>query len=252
MAIQSQIRWKQGDYIKLGRAVSEFNKKINKLKAEENKLYLPEEYNYKNLKENITTRNELNRIINSLKRFQKEGAEDLYKTQAGEEITKWEYQELKMQNRIATSRLQKELKDIQKTKVGKPYRTQREIEIEAQIGNLKKFENLTKSEFKKLKSRIRNAGVTDYNMKKAIVFQNNYLNEMEKYSHFANYNILMKKLNSFKNPINFYEFLKDKNELIVDLTYQSDENFRQEEFNRFVEEITGEQLEDSISKEEDF
>ena len=34
----SKIRWKQGDYVKLGKAVAEFNKKINKLNAEENKF----------------------------------------------------------------------------------------------------------------------------------------------------------------------------------------------------------------------
>ena len=44
---QSQIKWKQGDYVKLGKAVSEFNKKVNELRNEENKLYLPETIKYK-------------------------------------------------------------------------------------------------------------------------------------------------------------------------------------------------------------
>ena len=37
-------------------------------------LYLPDIINYKEAKENITTRSELNRLINSLRRFNKEGA----------------------------------------------------------------------------------------------------------------------------------------------------------------------------------
>lgn len=82
MGTQSKIRWKQGDYIKLGRAVADFNKKVNKLQAEENKLYLPNLIEYKEAKENITTRQELNRLVNSLRRFNREGAEELYITEA--------------------------------------------------------------------------------------------------------------------------------------------------------------------------
>ena len=45
-----QIRWKRGDYISLGKAVSQFNKKINELKSEENALLLPDEISYSQLK----------------------------------------------------------------------------------------------------------------------------------------------------------------------------------------------------------
>lgn len=46
----SQIRWKHGDYISLGKAVANFNKKINELKTEENALLLPDEISYSELK----------------------------------------------------------------------------------------------------------------------------------------------------------------------------------------------------------
>lgn len=112
MTTQSKIQWKQGDYIKLGRAVADFNKKVNKLQAEENKLYLPSLVEYKEAKENITTRQELNRLINSLRRFNREGAEELYTTEAGEQMTKWERKELGIQSRIAQTRLKQELKQL--------------------------------------------------------------------------------------------------------------------------------------------
>ena len=100
MATSTQkIRWQQKDYLSLGRAVANFNKKINELQKQEKKFYLPELKNYKDIKENIHTRSELNRVINSLKRFSKEGAEDLYVTKAGEQITKWERQELRKTNK---------------------------------------------------------------------------------------------------------------------------------------------------------
>lgn len=108
----SQIRWNRSDTATLSRAVRDFNKKIRELKNEENKLYLPEEVSYKETKENITTRRELNRVINSLKRFKKEGAEQLYTTQAGEQMTKWERRELGIQSGIAIRRLQREYNSL--------------------------------------------------------------------------------------------------------------------------------------------
>ena len=212
----SQINWKQGDFVRLGRVVAQFNKKINKLQAEENKLYLPETISYKEAKENITTRRELNRLINSLRRFQREGAEDLYITQSGEEITKWERRELGIQSKIAQTRLQNELKTLNEPTESGFSRAQmgsmRVREINAQIKNLKNIESAVGYEFNRLRERLSRMGTSDYTMKKAIVFRENYLKEMEKYSHFDNYEKLMKKLRSFTNPVSFFNFVS-QNEL---------------------------------------
>ena len=212
----SQINWRQGDFIRLGQAVSRFNKKINELQAEENKLYLPETISYAEAKENITTRKELNRLINSLRRFQREGAEDLYTTQSGEEITKWERRELGIQSRIAQTRLQNELKTLNEPTESGFSRAQmgsmRVREINAQIKNLKNIESAVGYEFNRLRERLSRMGTSDYTMKKAIVFRENYLKEMEKYSHFDNYEKLMKKLRSFTNPVSFFNFVS-QNEL---------------------------------------
>lgn len=212
----ARINWKRGDYISLGRAVSNFNKKIRELKAEENKLYLPDEINYKEAKENITTRKELNRLVNSLRRFQRQGAEDLYTTQAGESITKWERRELGIQSRIAQTRLRAELKNLEKPLESGYSRVQmgsiRAREIEAQIRNLKQIENKKGYEFNNLRQRIMSMGRSDYVMKKATIFRENYLKEMQKYSHFDNYEKLMNKLQSIKNPVAFFNFVS-QNEL---------------------------------------
>ena len=45
----SQINWRKGDYISLGKAVSQFNRKINELQKEEKRNYLPELINYKDI-----------------------------------------------------------------------------------------------------------------------------------------------------------------------------------------------------------
>lgn len=234
----SQIRWRKGDYITLGKAVSQFNRKINELQKEESKNYLPDTLNYTDIKENITTRRELQRVINSLRRFKKEGAEDLYRTQAGEEITRWERRELGIESRIAQIRLTKELKNLYTPKQGEKYsRAQmgsiRVREIEAQLRNLKQIESKKGYQFERLRQRIHNIGTSDYNMRRALTFRNNYINEMKKYSHLKNYELLKEKMESLSNPADFYEYVKDK-ELVKDLTYQSDEYYKQAEFNEFL------------------
>lgn len=237
---QSEIRWKRGDYIKLGRAVSEFNRKINKLQTEENKLYLPDTISYQNLKENITTRQELNRMVNSLRRFQREDATELYTTQAGEQMTKWERRELGIQTGIAKRRLNKELSKLNEPMESGYSRVQmgsmRANQIQAQMRRLNKLENLKGSEFKNLKKSIKTQGTSDFSMKRAITYRENYIREMKKYSGFDNYDKFMEKLNSIKNPIDFYDFVS-KNEITKDLTYQSDQYYAEQEFNLFLEDL---------------
>lgn len=253
----SQIRWKKGDFIKLGKAVSQFNRKINELQSEENKLYLPEIIDYKEAKENITTRRELNRLINSLRRFQSEGAEDLYTTMAGENITKWERRELGIQSRIATMRIQKELNELNEPLESGYSRAQmgsrRVKELQAQLKNLKSIENKKGYEFNRLRKSLNIQGTSDYEMKKAIIYRQNYIEEMKKYSHFDGYDDLMKKLEAIKNPIDFFNFVS-KNELTQDLTYQSDEYYTQEEFIAFLNVLNAdnqEAINDAISNYND-
>ena len=144
--MQYQIKWKKQDYLQLGKAVANFNKKINRLQAEERKAYLPDIIDYSNLKQNITTRAQLNRQINSLKRFMREGAENIYTTEAGEQISKWEKQETLKSMNIARNRLTRELKSLEtptlngysKAQMG----SERVAEINAELRNLtpKRFE----------------------------------------------------------------------------------------------------------------
>lgn len=252
---QGQIRWKRGDFIRLGRAVSDFNKKINELQKEEARIYLPTPLNYTNVKEEITTRRELNRMINSLKRFKQRDASDLYETEAGEQITKWERRELGIQAGIAKRRLRRELKELNEPLPEGYSRAQmgsvRVKEIESQLRNLNKIETKKGYEFKRLTKSIRFQGASDYTMKKATVYRENYIKEMEKYSDFDNYEKFMAKLKSIKNPIDFYNYVS-KNELTKDLTYNSDMFYSQAEFNRFIQDIMEEELEDTTDIVKDF
>ena len=91
--MDSLIRWKRGDYIKLGQAVSRFNKIINSLESDEIN-FLPDLKNYQEIKSHITSRKELNRVINSLRRVNEENLLKTKVLESGEEISKWEFQEM--------------------------------------------------------------------------------------------------------------------------------------------------------------
>ena len=248
------IRWNRGNETTLKIAISSFNKKINELQRIEKKAYLPETLEFSEVKKQITTESELKRFVKSLRNFKKEGSEDLYVTQAGEEITTWEKRELDKQIKIATNRLQRKLDELNRPDSSGYSRVQMgSVEartIEAQLKNLANFESKKGYEFKRQKERIKSSGTADYQMRKAITFRENYILEMKKYAHLENYDKLKKKMYSLKNPLDFYDFVS-KNELLVDLTYQSDEYYTQEEFNRFVSEDWGiliDEINETVSK----
>ena len=239
---ESQIKWNKQDAMRLEKAVNDFNSKIKKLEKQENKLYLPDKINFNKLKENITTRTELNKKIESLKRFQKEGAEDLYITKAGQKLTKWERQELSRLANTAKRRLNKELEKLSTPKAGQKYsRVQmgsaRARAIESQLENLDKIETTEKGyKFKMRKEMINIAGASDYNMKRSMIYRENYIKEMEKYENFENYDKLKAWMEKNKNPVTFYDKMS-VTEFTKDLTYQSDQALTQEEFNRFLIEL---------------
>lgn len=214
------LRWKQTDYLTLGKAVAQFNRKINELNKEEKKLYLPENITYSNVKEGIQSRAELNRVINSLRRFSKEGAENLYTNSAGEQMTVWERGELIRQRRIAERNLKKEAKEFEvpvssgysKAQMG----SLKYKEIVAQIRSLKKLEKKSGNDFVRLKARIKKIGTLDYDMVKATIYRENFLYALGFAENMDGYNLLTRRLNRIKNPVNFYNFVK-KSDVFSDI-----------------------------------
>lgn len=224
------MRWKKGDYITLGKAIAKFNKTKRELERLSPNA-LPEEYEYKLEKERIKTRKEFNRFINSLKRFQNVNLQEIIETKGGEEITKWEYKELKKKQTKVVKNLEKELERIHNPNTIFP--TQEELKIENKLLNIKNFDISSGANFMNIKERLDFMGRSDYEFRKALVYRENYLKTMEKYKNFVGYEELLKKMNSIKNPIEFYEKIRD-NELVADLTYQSHEYYAQADFTRFV------------------
>lgn len=213
--MDSLIRWKRGDYIKLGQAVSRFNKIINELDTDE-RNFLPELKDYKEIKEHITSRKELNRIIKSLRRVDTENLLNTKILESGEEISKWEYQELNKARRRAFRNLELERESILKDRPSIGMGDERLSEIHAIEQSFIDLENRTGKDLKRLKTRIFSVGRSDYKLSRDELFRRNFYTALEGISNFQNYDILKKELDKIKNPTKFYEFVK-KSPVLMDL-----------------------------------
>lgn len=220
-----KIRWKQSDYLKLGKAVADFNRKIKKLETEENKNYFPEIQNYNELKGTIETRAELNRQIKNMRKFLKEGAEELYITEAGEEITKWENQLLKQEKRTIEKRLNKELESLNEPTESGYSKAQmgfsRINEIENSLKGLQKLEKATGESFNRLKGRLHFQGRSDYLTKKQRVFRENYMEMLKNFKNYEWYKEYKQKLESFSSNKEFCDYVLS-HEKLGDMQYMYD------------------------------
>lgn len=213
--MDSLIRWKKGDYIKLGQAVSRFNKLINELEVDEKK-YLPELREYKEIRDHINSRKELNRIINALRRANVENLVERHVFDSGEEISKWEFSEIKKAKKRAFSNLEKERETIITGRSSIGMGDERLSEIRAIESSFEKLDSRTGSEFERLKSRIFSIGRSDYKITKDKQFRENFYTALEGISNFQNYDILKKELDKIKNPTKFYDYVK-RSPVLMDL-----------------------------------
>ena len=221
---ESLIRFRRKDAGKLSYAVRQFNKKIRELEGLERE-FAPDEITYQDLKENITTRREFNRVIKSLKRFTREGQEDIVRLDSGEAISKWERHELNLSTKRATKMLTIELmKETQNPINAFGMKSNRIREIEATLENISNVEKVTGSKFKKIKQRIFALGTEDKNLKRAKIFKENYLKGLtdKQFKTFKNYDKFMNYINTnLKNPLKFYDVIS-KSEVLSNFFFWYD------------------------------
>lgn len=213
--MDSLIRWKKGDYIKLGQAVSRFNKIIDELDNVE-RNYLPDLMNYKEIKESITSRKELNRVVNALRRATFENLESTRAFESGEEVSKWEFSEINKARRRAFRNLEKERISIVENRPSIGMGDERLSEIHAIEQSFIDLENRTGKEFTRLKQRIFSIGRSDYGLSKDKLFMDNFYKALEGISNFQNYDVLKKELDKIKNPTKFYDYVK-QSPVLMDL-----------------------------------
>ena len=241
----SLIRWKRSDYAKLSYEVRRFNKRIKELEVDEIN-YLPDLKDYKEIKQNILSRKELNRILNSLRRFSKEGMNAKVELPSGQELTKWEYREIKLARNRAIRGLQAEKSMIEQGSKWVGMGDERLDQIKSSIHSLNLIEQSTGSLFKARKQRALKLGETDMKLKQSMTYKENFMNALNEMSSYDNFELLFNKLDSIKNPIKFFEYIS-QNETLRDLflyykdkaTSQTYGGFasNQDAFNHALEEL---------------
>lgn len=128
MSKRYNIKWRLEDERELASVARDFNRKLGRLIDKNPKLssILPQFYNpsteqlessvnVNNLKQVITTRRDYNRILNMLKRFLKEGAEEIVDApgnEYGSRTTKWHIREMGRLKAIVNQRKKLRLEDI--------------------------------------------------------------------------------------------------------------------------------------------
>ena len=213
--MDSLIRWKKGDYIRLGRAISKFNKTVENIEVDERDV-LPELQNYKELKSSINSRKELNRVIKALNRANEKNLTEKRTYESGEQLTKWEYNEVNKAMRRAMRNLESERASILSGRESIGMGEERLSEIKAIERSFESLGERVGREFDRVKTRIFSLGKSDYKLTKDIQFQQNFYKALEGISNFQNYDVLKHELDKIKNPTKFYEYVK-KSPVLMDL-----------------------------------
>lgn len=263
------IKWTKQDEERLKKAINNFNSKRQRLINNEKKLDKEnkiisntiERERYSEVKKEILTRDELNKYIKSLRDFSKRGAEEIdekHYEKTGQKISKWQHKVIKKNIKIAKARLEKDLEPYKKivedsgglSKIDMKNTEAQDIidRIEA-LGN---YVNKTDYDFRKKFKSLQRQGSLDYNLKKAILYRDNYIETMKKYKGRPHYEEFMKRLKSKEftsNPKAFYDFISE-DEDASDLYKQSDENLAQAELEELMRKW-GTQFEDDDEIQEE-
>lgn len=270
MAKEKLLNWKQEDKKELKKAVNDFNKRVRKLKkTRKDKSFIPSEIDYEGTVKNISTRKELERVIDSLGRFKGKEAYKKVKLPSGQSITKWELEEIKLQQQKAKQRITKRMNQIKKERpeyFQKDMKRMGNVEYRTLEATLKSIENFgkkkpssklsknkQKEKFEEAKARIENWGSSDFEMRRAIVYRENYYSMIEKtYSSLENYEQLKKLLDSIENPLDFYETLKalESGEKLKDISFMYEATPFQRTLNKLISELSENPEVDSETSEE--
>lgn len=215
---QYLIKWQRKDYGKLIKAVNQYNKRIKELNELDLDINLPTKpLNYKDIKEDIITRKQLNQTLSTLKRINFKSATDEIKLQSGEVISKWEYNDIMKRKNIAEEYLRRQIDEERRNTSFKGLSNEKLEKLTSTLETIEKFENKKGDNLRYALNRIKTLGNVDYEIKKADTFKTNFMYALkEGSSTFKNYKLLNDKLKTIRNPKEFYEYVS-QSETLMDL-----------------------------------
>lgn len=114
MSKSSKIRWRDTDTKQLAKRVKNFNAKLTRLAKTHPELVdiLPERVSAKALRQDITNRQEYNKVIKALTAFTAKGSEQVVTGRSGVKTTKWQLQQVEKAVRAENRKRQKEAQKL--------------------------------------------------------------------------------------------------------------------------------------------
>lgn len=252
-----KMRWKAGDFIKVEKAVADFNKKITKLE-QRGVEGLPSKISTEDVQAQIFTKESFKQVLSNLRRFsQKDVKIAMTTTDSGEKISEWELNTLKKEADIRSAQLQKDLQRYTTPNEQGFTRLQMgnlsALTIQANLKDVKNFQKLVGKEFSRVRKYIHRTGNESYTYRKAFVYRKNYMEVIKGFEKLDGYEELKKAFNEHSNPEEFYEWIeKTGDDNIIDIHYESDNTMTQSQFYKYLDALGVEyDKKDQVSKNED-
>lgn len=172
------IKWRAVDEKALSQAVRKFNAKRTRLLKQVPELeeFLPAKKSVKEIRNNITTRQDFKREINSIERFMRKGAEKTIVTKEGIKTTQYEKRELQIKVQQINKRRKQELKLLNPSIEKGNLHTVQELNLAPQKFNL---DRLRKADWEGFKRRIDKQSRSSYYAEKYERYKENYMKGIE-------------------------------------------------------------------------
>lgn len=224
--MDSLIRWTKKDRSRLDSAIKSFNKEVNKLSKMN--VRTPGKASFTNLIQHISTRRELESVIDSLRGLNEVTATTDVELTSGEKVSLYEYNEVSKKKEQAEKNLYIEMQKIQDDRLitGNKYMGEERItEIQDTLETISDYTKNAET-FGKTARRVSFVGRTDYELARNRLFRENFMKSLDNVKNFDNYEVLKKELNRFRNPTKFYEYVK-KSPVLMDifLWYKADDGY---------------------------
>lgn len=182
------IRYNREQRLTLENAVRNFNRKISKLEKLDRSLLLPERVDYMDIINSSTSKAELTRKIESLKRFTSREGSKIITTPEGVKTVNYIISETERNLRSVKAKLSKQIKELESitptifgTPVDASYKQMgsealNNLKARRKVLNVGRVKNLSKQGIKNIQKQIQ---VNIRKMKyKAEIFKNNYIEKM--------------------------------------------------------------------------
>ena len=206
----SKIRWTETDYSRLRSSINKFNRKVVRLKSQ-GLTYIPDEVKYKDYKNMIKSRRDLEREIKTLDRFSRENASDLVYVESMEgkvPITRWQRNEINRRRGIINRRREEmasRLKDVEFSYQGKGmgYKVsdlRMGTEIEGAFAPFVTFgTTISNLDIKKKWNVVLNQSQSDYLAYRTNILRDNIINEMKKYYNINDISDVLKNIENMSD-----------------------------------------------------